>query len=116
MRYENPNPHCPASPSPERRVTPMPPLQVDGAFFGELPLLELGKGELRNRHVYDVTAVVTCELIYLTRGAWPRHCDHQHAPAAHRCHARPPAHRMHTMSLRLLYRATIYYYMLTLFC
>jgi len=40
---------------------------VDGAFFGELPLLGLGFGDVRNRHVYDVEAHVDCELIYITR-------------------------------------------------
>ena len=40
---------------------------VDGAFFGELPLLGLGHGRLRHQHVYTVTAVVESDLTFLTR-------------------------------------------------
>ena len=38
---------------------------VDGAFFGELPMLGLANGELRNQHVYTVEAVVESQLTYL---------------------------------------------------
>lgn len=40
---------------------------VDGAFFGELPMLGLANGELRNKHVYTVEAVVESHLTYLRR-------------------------------------------------
>ena len=38
---------------------------VDGAFFGELPMLGLANGELRNQHVYTVEAVVESQLSVL---------------------------------------------------
>ena len=38
---------------------------MDGAFFGELPMLGLANGELRNQHVYTVEAVTESTLTYL---------------------------------------------------
>ena len=40
---------------------------VDGAFFGELPMLGLGAGDVRNQHQYSVEAVVESSLTYLRR-------------------------------------------------
>ena len=37
----------------------------DGAFFGELPLLGMGGGPLRNKHVYDVTCTSDSDLTFL---------------------------------------------------
>lgn len=39
----------------------------DGAFFGELPMLGMGGGELRNKHVYDVRCQADSDLTFLTR-------------------------------------------------
>ena len=39
----------------------------DGAFFGELPLLGMGGGPLRNKHVYDVTCTSDSDLTFLLR-------------------------------------------------
>jgi len=39
----------------------------DGAFFGELPLLGMGGGELRNKHLYDVICTVESDLTFLTK-------------------------------------------------
>jgi hypothetical protein len=38
---------------------------ADGAFFGELPMLGLANGELRNQHVYTVEAVEESQLSVL---------------------------------------------------
>ena len=40
---------------------------MDGAFFGELPMLGLGAGDVRNQHQYSVEAVVESSLTYLRR-------------------------------------------------
>lgn len=40
---------------------------ADGAFFGELPLLGMGGGNIRNMHVYSVTASVESDLTFLQR-------------------------------------------------
>ena len=40
----------------------------DGAFFGELPMLGMGGGDLRNKHVYDVQCQADSDLTFLTRG------------------------------------------------
>lgn len=40
---------------------------VDGAFFGELPMLGLGAGDLRNQHQYSVEAMVESQLTFLRR-------------------------------------------------
>eukprot|EP01052_Picozoa_sp_SAG31_P051880 SAG31_NODE_12533_length_934_cov_1.305389_2_plen_235_part_00 len=42
---------------------------VDGAFFGELPLLGLGTGALCSLHIYSVQAMVETELSFLTKPA-----------------------------------------------
>jgi Ca2+-binding EF-hand superfamily protein len=39
----------------------------DGAFFGELPMLGMGGGGLRNKHVYDVKCQADSDLTFLTR-------------------------------------------------
>ena len=45
---------------------------VDGAFFGELPLLGLGTGRFRNLHIYSVQAMVETELSFLSKRAMLR--------------------------------------------
>ena len=39
---------------------------VDGAFLGELPVLGLGGGPLRNRHIYSAEAESETDLTFLT--------------------------------------------------
>eukprot|EP01051_Picozoa_sp_SAG22_P011656 SAG22_NODE_1141_length_5388_cov_2.279259_2_plen_322_part_00 len=41
---------------------------LDGAFIGEPPLLAMGCGPLRNRHVYTAHSVVETDLSYLPQG------------------------------------------------
>ena len=36
-----------------------------GAFIGELPMLGMGCGHLRNRHIYTAQSVVETDLTYL---------------------------------------------------